>query len=75
MNCKQLNSIELEEVLAFLEHLPTRQNEKEAWYPNPFTPENQASFKIDKLKNLWYLFSEGIGGTTTDLFRNISKHR
>ncbi|WP_312301249.1 toprim domain-containing protein [Chryseobacterium sp.] len=69
MNCKQLNSIKLEEVLAFLGHLPAHQKEKKAWYLNPFTPENQASFKIDKLKNLWYLFSEGIGGTTTDFIQ------
>ncbi|ROI02531.1 hypothetical protein EGI16_12900 [Chryseobacterium sp. G0240] len=69
MNCKQLNSIGVEEVLAFLGHLPTRQNEKEAWYRNPFAPENQASFKVDKPKNLWYLFSEGVGGTTTDFIQ------
>ncbi|WP_353149062.1 toprim domain-containing protein [Chryseobacterium sp.] len=69
MNCKQLNSIGLKEVLAALGHLPARQNEKEAWYPNPFASENQASFKIDKQKNVWYLFSEGIGGTTTDFIQ------
>ena len=35
MNCKQFNSISLEEVLLSLGHLPTKQNEKEAWYLNP----------------------------------------
>lgn len=69
MNCKQLNSIGLEEVLAFLGHLPTRQNEKEAWYLSPFGPESRASFKVDKPNNLWYLFSEGAGGTTTDFIQ------
>lgn len=69
MNCKQLNSIGLEEVLAFLGHLPTRQNEKEAWYLSPFGPESHASFKVDRPKNLWYLFSEGAGGTTTDFIQ------
>lgn len=69
MNCKQLNSIGLEEVLAFLGHLPTRQNEKEAWYISPFGPESHASFKVDRPKNLWYLFSEGAGGTTTDFIQ------
>jgi len=75
MNCKQLNSIGLEEVLVFLGHLPTRQNEKEVWYLSPFGSESQASFKVDKPKNLWYLFSEGVGGTTTDFIQkyfNIS---
>jgi len=66
MNCKQFNSIKLEEVLASLGHLPTKQNEKEAWYLNPFETETQASFKLDKKLNLWYLYSEGIGGNNTD---------
>ncbi len=66
MNCKQFNSITLEEVLLSLGHLPTKQNEKEAWYLNPFANESQASFKLDKKLNLWYLFSEGIGGNNTD---------
>lgn len=66
MNCKQFNNIPLEEVLQNLGHLPTKQNEKEAWYLNPFSNESQASFKLDKRQNLWYLFSEGIGGNNTD---------
>lgn len=69
MNCKQFNSISLEEVLFSLGHLPTKQNEKEAWYLNPFATESQASFKINKSLNYWYLFSEGIGGTNTDFMK------
>ena len=66
MNCKQFNSISLEEVLVSLGHLPTKQNEKEAWFLNPFSTENHASFKLDKRNNVWYLHSEGIGGNNTD---------
>ncbi|MDR6920201.1 toprim domain-containing protein [Chryseobacterium sp. 2987] len=69
MNCKQFNSIGLEEVLAALGHLPVKQNDKEAWYLSPFGAEKQASFKVDRQNNVWYLFSEGIGGTTTDFMR------
>ena len=69
MNCKQFNTIPLEEVLLSLGHLPTKQNEKEAWYLNPFATESQASFKINKSLNYWYLFSEGIGGTNTDFMK------
>ena len=69
MNCKQFNSIPLEEVLLSLGHLPTKQNEIEAWYLNPFANESQASFKINKSLNYWYLFSEGIGGTSTDFMK------
>jgi hypothetical protein len=59
----------LEEVLLSLGHLPTKQNEKEAWYLNPFASESQASFKLDKKLNAWYLHSEGIGGNNTDFMR------
>lgn len=66
MNCKQFNSIKLEEILFSVGHLPTKQNEKEAWFLNPFGTEKQPSFKLDKKLNLWYLHSEGIGGNNTD---------
>ena len=66
MNCKQFNSIKLEEVLQNLGHLPTKQNEKEAWYLNPFGTENNASFKLNKRSNVWYLHSQGIGGANID---------
>ncbi len=69
MNCKQFNTIPLEEVLLSIGHLPTKQNEKEAWYLNPFATESQASFKINKSINKWYLFSEGIGGNNTDFMK------
>ncbi|WP_185249581.1 toprim domain-containing protein [Chryseobacterium bernardetii] len=69
MNCKQFNSISLEEVLLSLGHLPTKQNEKEAWYLNPFASESQASFKLNKRLNAWYLHSEGIGGNNTDFMK------
>ena len=66
MNCKQFNTIKLEEVLQNLGHLPTKQNEKEAWYLNPFAKENHASFKLNKRSNVWYLHSQGIGGANID---------
>ncbi|SEW49059.1 Toprim-like [Chryseobacterium wanjuense] len=73
MNCKKFNSISLEEVLLSLGHLPTKQNEKEAWYLNPFASESQASFKLDKKINAWYLHSEGIGGNNTDFMKKYLK--
>ncbi|WP_449400475.1 hypothetical protein [Chryseobacterium wanjuense] len=73
MNCKQFNSISLEEVLISLGHLPTKQNEKEAWYLNPFASESQASFKLDKRINVWYLHSEGVGGNNTDFMKKYLK--
>ena len=69
MNCKQFNTIPLEEVLLSLGHLPTKQSEKEAWFLNPFAKENHASFKINKNLNYWYLYSEGIGGKNVDFMK------
>ena len=69
MNCKQVNSVQLEEVLLSLGHLPKKQNEKEAWFLNPFATENQASFKLDKRQNIWYLYSEGVGGNNIDFLK------
>lgn len=69
MNCRQFNQVQLEEILQLLGHQPTKQNQKEAWYLNPFGNEKEASFKLDKRQNIWYLFSEGIGGTATDFMQ------
>lgn len=73
MNCKQFNTIPLEEVLQILGHLPTKQTAKEAWFLNPFSNENHASFKLDKRNNIWYLHSEGIGGNNTDFMQKYLK--
>lgn len=75
MNCTQFNKISVEEILQSLGHFPTKQTEKEAWFLNPFSKEKDASFKINKNLNCWYLFSEGIGGNNVDLMKkylNIS---
>lgn len=69
MNCKQFNSIQLEEVLLSLGHIPKKQNEKEAWFLNPFGTETEASFKLDKRQNVWYLHSEGVGGNNIDFLK------
>ena len=69
MNCNEFNTIPLEELLLAIGHLPTKQNEKEAWYLNPFGTENHASFKLNKRLNIWYLFSEGIGGNNINFMK------
>ena len=73
MNCTQFNKISVEEVLQSLGHFPTKQTEKEAWFLNPFSKENNASFKINKRINSWYLFSEGIGGNNIDFMKKYLK--
>ncbi|WP_373710182.1 toprim domain-containing protein [Kaistella sp.] len=71
MNCTQFNKISVEDILQSLGHFPTKQNEKEAWFLNPFSKENNASFKINKNLNYWYLFSEGIGGNNIDFMKKF----
>jgi DNA primase len=69
MNCTQFNKISVEVVLQSFGHFPTKQTEKEAWFLNPFSKENNASFKLNKRINSWYLFSEGIGGNNIDFMK------
>ena len=69
MNCTQFNKISVEEILQSLGHFPTKQTEKEAWFLNPFSKENNASFKINRGINSWYLFSEGNGGNNIDFMK------
>jgi DNA primase len=69
MNCKQFNTISLEEVLQILGHLPIKQTDNEAWFLSPFGTENHSSFKLNKNLNIWYLFSEGIGGNNVDFMK------
>lgn len=73
MNCRQFNEIPLEAILLVLGHNPTRLTDKEAWFLNPFRAETEASFKIDLRQNLWYLFSEGTGGTNIDFMLKYLK--
>nr|WP_199162982.1 toprim domain-containing protein [Elizabethkingia sp. ASV34] len=69
MNCRQFNTVALDEILNLLGHHSAKENEKEAWYINPFSGEKTASFKYDKYRNKWYLFSEAVGGNNTDFIQ------
>ena len=53
--------------LAKLGHFPSRISEKEAWFLSPLRSETQASFSVSLVKNLWYDFGIGKGGSTIDL--------
>ncbi|MFC4381549.1 toprim domain-containing protein [Chryseobacterium bernardetii] len=59
----------MEEILCSLGCFPNKENENEAWYLNPFGSETKASFKLNKRKNQWYLFSEGVGGNNIDFLK------
>lgn len=69
MNCKRFNAVLLKDILYSLGHFPNKENEKEAWYLTPFGTETQPSFKLDKRKNRWFLFSEFVGGNNVDFIK------
>ncbi len=71
ISCETANKLDLLNVLKNLGFHPAKESEKEAWYLNPFKPEKTPSFKISKQKNVWYCFSDGVGGTVIDFVMKL----
>lgn len=67
MNAIEARGIPIVGLLQKFGHLPKKENTREAWYFAPHRAEKTASFKVDKVKNLWYDHSEGKGGNAFDL--------
>ena len=66
MKCDEGNKIDLVEYLFSLGFTPTKIRVNDHWYLSPFRDEKEASFKIDKDKNIWYDHGAGKGGTEVD---------
>jgi hypothetical protein len=73
LTCERARAFPIERALAKLGHFPTRTTPKEAWFPSPFRPETQASFKVCKKLNRWYDHGAGKGGNVIDLICQITK--
>jgi DNA primase (bacterial type) len=54
--------IDLVDYLASLGHRPARQSGNDYWYLSPLHEEKNASFKINRSRQLWYDHSLGKGG-------------
>ena len=67
LTCERARAFPIEKALAKLGHFPSKSTGKEAWYPSPFRPEAQASFKVSKELNRWYDHGAGPGGNVIDL--------
>ena len=67
MSCERARNICIVKTLAKLGHFPSRTSEKEAWFLSPLRSETQASFNVSLIKNLWYDFGIGKGGSVIDL--------
>lgn len=67
MNCKTAKQIDLVSYLKKQGFRVGKTTSKDIWFYSPFrNNEKTPSFKVDIIKNIWYCFSEGIGGTIID---------
>ena len=73
ITCEKARNICIVNTLATLGHFPSKESEKEAWFPSPFRSETQASFKVSKTLNRWYDHGEGIGGNVIDLICKLKQ--
>lgn len=66
MNCQQANQIELVDYLNSLGYQPQKIRGSDYWYLSPFRNEREASFKVNRNKNVWYDHGPGKGGKLVD---------
>lgn len=66
MNMQEANAIPLPEILNKIGCNPVKQNASDMWYHSPFRSEKTPSFHVNAVKNVWYDFGIGKGGTVID---------
>ena len=66
MNCEQANLLDLVDYLHMLGYDPKKITGKDHWYFSPLRQEKEASFKVNKNKNVWYDHGLGKGGKLVD---------
>ncbi len=66
MTCAEANKIDLVEYLFSSGFTPTRIRGNDYWYLSLFRNEKEASFKVNKAKNVWYYHGAGKGGDVVD---------
>lgn len=66
MNCEQANQIDLVDYLFSIGFSPKIISAENHWYLSPLHQERTASFKVNKLKNIWYDHGIGKGGKLVD---------
>lgn len=67
MNCERANQMDLVAFLATIGYHPARIRGNDTWYLSPLHSDRTASFKVNTLKNRWFDFGLGKGGTLVDL--------
>ena len=62
MNCEQANHIDLVDYLYSLGYQPQKISRNDYWYLSPLREEKEASFKVNRNKNVWCDHGLGKGG-------------
>lgn len=67
MNCITGNKMNIAGFLMSKGINPDKANGQSIWFCSPLRNEKTASFKIDRVKNVWYDYGTGTGGRLVDL--------
>lgn len=67
MNSQQAKQIPLSQILERLGHQPHHEVRGELWDFSPFRQESEPSFKVNRERNIWNDYGEGVGGNVLDL--------
>jgi len=66
MNCAEANQLDMVQWLSQHNYEPQKIRGADHWYLSPFRDEKEASFKVNKNKNVWYDHGLGKGGKLVD---------
>ena len=72
MNCAEANQLDIVEWLSKQGYHPQKIRGRDYWYISPFRDEKDASFKVNKDKNIWYDHGLGKGGKLVDFVMDIN---
>jgi hypothetical protein len=71
MNCQQAKKIDLSQFLKENGYNPVWETNSKAFFKSPLREDKNASFLVDKVKNLYYDYGTGQGGSIIDLGTNL----
>lgn len=67
MNCTQANQMSIAGFLMSKNIVPSKPSGNNFWYCSPLRHEQQPSFKVCRVKNVWFDYGTGTGGRLVDL--------
>lgn len=73
MNCETAKQINMVDFLIRLGCQPQKIINNDTWFCSPLRSEKTPSFKINTIKNIWYDFGEGYGGTIIDFIMKLKQ--